>query len=169
MDPSCPRLLINLECVSQARVPRPNISASSPSPSSDFGSDSDDSDGNSFADGIGGFDFDGRTKRIGGIRDVWSSKHSDDGIAELADLLGWTEELNEMMRKGHERLTRSEASTKEGEAIQVEPVSVVASTVDVPLDSQEMQDGVVEETEATEIEQQTSVDALAKGLEKAAL
>lgn len=62
-----------------------------------------------------GFDFDGRTKRRRGIRDVRYLGSSDEGIEKLSSLLGWSEELNELFRLEHERLDEESKLEKQGE------------------------------------------------------
>jgi hypothetical protein len=108
---------------------KPIVSSSSPSPpsptpsssssSSSFGSD-DESDGEyrqRYQREPPGFDFDNRTKRPGGIRDVFVGSKSDEAILELAELLGWTQELMELMSNGVAELssTTSEADVDKDE------------------------------------------------------
>lgn len=104
---SCPRLLLNLELVGQTRAPQPRvrISSSSPSPPADY-SDSESDDDGLWGESTG-FDFDGRTGRAGGIRDVACLAPTDVSVRRLADLCGWGEELDELMRKGHQTLLAS--------------------------------------------------------------
>lgn len=72
---SCPRLLINREKAGGGGIV-----------SSFFGS--------------GGLHFD----KSGNNRDVFWKGDCDDGCQKLADLVGWGEELKEMVREGHEKL-----------------------------------------------------------------
>ncbi|GAA5896832.1 hypothetical protein JCM5296_002568 [Sporobolomyces johnsonii] len=85
---SCPRVLINLESVGEASHPW------------------DD-----------GFDFDGLTKdaKRGGVRDVRYLGESDRGVGELAELLGWAEELRELRDKGWDELRKENGEEKEQE------------------------------------------------------
>lgn len=93
----CPRVLINLESVGEA----------SRLPPSKFGSPD-------------GFDFDGRTGRAGGIRDVRVLGTTDEGVRRLCKALGWEEELEAVMRKGWEELDAQNAEREE----EVEPAEV---------------------------------------------
>lgn len=94
---TCPRVLINLEPVGEARVSKTSQRSSSASSTSSTSS-------NSTSSGYGGdepegFDFDGRTNRARGIRDVKYLGTADQGIAELAKELGWSAELDAMFER----------------------------------------------------------------------
>ena len=47
-----------------------------------------------------GFDFDGRTRRKEGIRDVRWLGGCDEGVRKLCELVGWGEELERLVEKG---------------------------------------------------------------------
>ncbi|KAM0787713.1 hypothetical protein ACM66B_003772 [Microbotryomycetes sp. NB124-2] len=80
---SCPRVLINLEKVGEA-----------PSNVAKFARTQNDI----------GFDFDGRTGRKNGIRDVCVLSTSDEGIVKLCQELGWYDELRELFERETARL-----------------------------------------------------------------
>ncbi|XP_060572292.1 NAD-dependent protein deacetylase sirtuin-2-like isoform X1 [Ruditapes philippinarum] len=57
--------------------------------------------------GGGGFDFD----KEDNIRDVFWQGTCDDGCYALADLLGWGEELRQMVKEEHERLDKEKSAS----------------------------------------------------------
>ncbi|CAG8576311.1 12665_t:CDS:2, partial [Cetraspora pellucida] len=63
----------------------------------------------------GGFDFDGSFSPI--RRDVFYGGSCDDGILELAELLGWKEELLKLHKEGHELLKEEFAKDLAGEKV----------------------------------------------------
>ncbi|BGP39921.1 Sir2 histone deacetylase Hst2 [Rhodotorula kratochvilovae] len=77
----CPRVLLNLESVGEA--PR--------------GGGREE-----------GFDFDGRTGRRDGLRDVRWLGEADKGVEELCRLLGWEEELRRLKEEGWREIDEAE-------------------------------------------------------------
>ncbi|CAG8476345.1 19219_t:CDS:2 [Cetraspora pellucida] len=63
----------------------------------------------------GGFDFDGIFSPI--RRDAFYGGSCDDGILELAELLGWKEELLKLHKEGHELLKEEFAKDLAGEKV----------------------------------------------------
>lgn len=105
----CPRLLINLEAVGEAtKQPSGNSTK------------------HSYLDGKDeirdGFDFDGRTGRKNGIRDLHFLGTADEGVGKLAQELGWYQELVEMMDREWGILDMAKAAEKELEKKTVEKV-----------------------------------------------
>jgi len=88
VPPACPRVLLNLQSVGEA-APYP---------------------------GALGFDFDGRTERPGGIRDVRGLGTSDEGVLELCKALGWGDELEALRREGWEALDKEQGEGSDDEA-----------------------------------------------------
>lgn len=77
---SCPRVLFNLESVGEASARGLSRLVMSGGASE-------------------GFDFDGRTGRQQGIRDVRFIGTSDEGVRELCRALGWERELDELYER----------------------------------------------------------------------
>ncbi|CEQ39041.1 SPOSA6832_00535, partial [Sporobolomyces salmonicolor] len=124
---SCPRVLINLESVGEASHPW------------------DD-----------GFDFDGLTKdaKRGGVRDVRYLGESDAAVGELAELLGWAEELAQAQEKGWDELERADGEEAERRE----------SAEDRRHEVIEAVEAAVGEKERTSDEEDEAVGALAKGV-----
>jgi hypothetical protein len=118
---SCPRLLMNLEAVGEA--PR------TPSAAASRGAHLEERQG---------FDFDGRTKRRGGIRDVLWLGSSDEGVKKLCEELGWEKELEEMWVDGWKKLDEQEEREK-SVTKQDEVDLLVEAVKDVQLDNKDSQ------------------------------
>ncbi|BGP24504.1 Sir2 histone deacetylase Hst2 [Rhodotorula toruloides] len=129
---TCPRLLINMESVGEVESPR----------------------------GLG-FDFTGFTGKPGGIRDVRRLGDADEGIMELARLVGWDEDLRELKEKELKRLDEqegkaapapaqgdSEQSKAKAEEKRLEVIEQVEKTVDATEGKEADEAGVDELTKA---------------------
>lgn len=121
-------------------------SASSPSAEDySYSSSEEEDDDEEISDG---FDFDGRTKRRRGIRDVRYLGSSDEGIEKLSSLLGWSEELNELFRLEHEKLEEESRLEKKGETeieVEVKVEVVELEIVEVKLVKTEEVEAVSEQ------------------------
>ena len=107
VPPTCPRVLINLEAVGEADE-------------LDFG-------GNSLFGRFRetGFDWDG--KGWAGKRDVLYLGKADDGVRELAEHLGWLEDLEKLYQDGHAKLDEEMGKRK------VDAMRTVCPTLDANL------------------------------------
>ncbi|CAG8556961.1 18374_t:CDS:2 [Racocetra persica] len=72
----------------------------------------------------GGFDFDGISSPI--QRDVFYGGSCDDGVLELAELLGWKEELQKLHKEGHEKLKEQFPEELAKEKVDVDVDSLAA-------------------------------------------
>ncbi|GAA6050173.1 hypothetical protein JCM3770_000437 [Rhodotorula araucariae] len=147
---ACPRVLLNLETVGEA----PAAAAAARGRNVD------------------GFDFDARTARPDGLRDVRWLGEADRGVEELCRLLGWDAELHRLKEQGWREIDEAEgrAPAPRGEAREGEE--------DADEDREEKRDQVVERVEAAaggqsavaaKGEDAEDVDALAKAVEDVSL
>ncbi|KAK4047749.1 Sterol O-acyltransferase 2 (Sterol-ester synthase 2) [Microbotryomycetes sp. JL201] len=106
---SCPRVLVNLEKVGEAPRDLPKFARSSDA----------------------GFDFDGRTGRKNGIRDVCVLSTSDEGVKQLCQELGWSDELTALFEKETGRLKREASAQSNGDQPLEDAVDVSEKQKDV--------------------------------------
>lgn len=138
----CPRLLLNLESVGEVEPSRTRFGG---------GGDAE------------GFDFEGTTGRKEGIRDVRFLGSSDEGVRTLCRVLGWEEELVEMMKREHAVLAGvSEAEVEEGESEESE-----ASKDEEQAGAEEKREAVIEAV-IEKVEDEDVAD-LAKDVERVQL
>lgn len=160
---NCPRLLINLESVGEAIKSTPVVQRSTTSSSDDsaqsdrssassgsFGPDSDvDAD-----ETREGFDFDGRTKRLRGIRDVHFLGTADEGIEKLAGQLGWGDELQMLFKRERDLLDGNEKTAiqpEENRDVLAERLrKIVLEDLTSPLSAKELEKSRSEEDEQIE-------------------
>ncbi|CAG8800486.1 5439_t:CDS:2, partial [Racocetra fulgida] len=72
----------------------------------------------------GGFDFDGISSPA--RRDIFYGGSCDDGVLELAELLGWKEELQKLHKEGHEELKEQNAKDLAKEKVEVDVDALAA-------------------------------------------
>lgn len=132
---TCPRLLINMESVGEVESPR----------------------------GLG-FDFSGFTGKPGGIRDVRRLGDADEGILELARLVGWEEDLRRLKENEWRRLDELEGKAAPA------PAKAESHPLEVKEKAQEKRTEVIEHVEKTveanegKKEEEGAVDQLTKAV-----
>ncbi|CAG8460670.1 33713_t:CDS:2 [Gigaspora margarita] len=71
-----------------------------------------------------GFDFDGSFSSV--RRDIFYGGSCDDGVLELAELLGWKDELQKLHKEGHEKLKKQQDEELPKEELEVNDVDTLA-------------------------------------------
>ncbi|CAG8569571.1 10941_t:CDS:2, partial [Dentiscutata heterogama] len=84
-----------------------------------------------------GFDFNGSFSDV--RRDIFYGGSCDDGVLELAELLGWKEELEKLHKEGHEKLKEENKELAEEKKVEVSDVDALAAEFVKKVDISEVE------------------------------